>query len=83
MKKLLLLIFLVVCGYGASAQSTKELLRKDTLNKFVARPLDDLLDTLSANYGLKIVFERDSVHRFDVVEHKLERFVHAHQRRRR
>jgi len=69
MKKLLLLIFLVVCGYGASAQSTKELLRKDTLNKFVARPLDDLLDTLSANYGLKIVFERDSVHRFDVVEH--------------
>ncbi|MGZ3749801.1 MAG: carboxypeptidase-like regulatory domain-containing protein [Mucilaginibacter sp.] len=69
MKKLLLLIFVVVCGYGASAQSTKELLRKDTLNKFVARPLDDLLDTLSANYDLKIVFERDSVHRFDVVEH--------------
>ena len=31
--------------------------------------MDDLLDTLSVNYKLKIVFERDSLHQFDVVDH--------------
>jgi ferric enterobactin receptor len=50
-------------------QQTQKTLKKNTLDKFISRPLDDLLDTLSANYGLRIVFERDSVHRFDVVEH--------------
>jgi ferric enterobactin receptor len=69
MKKLLLL-FLITCFASlAYAQTTQRILKKNTLNKFVARPLDDLLDTLSANYGLKIVFERDSVRQFDVVEH--------------
>ncbi|NOW93821.1 TonB-dependent receptor [Mucilaginibacter sp. SG564] len=69
MKKLLLLIFLIICTCYANAQNTKQLLRKDTLNKFVSSPFDELLDTISVNYGLKIVFERDSLHRYDVVEH--------------
>ncbi|MDB5137465.1 MAG: TonB-dependent Receptor Plug Domain protein [Mucilaginibacter sp.] len=70
MKKLLL--FLLVLNFGQRAfcqQQIQKILKGNTLNKFVARPLDDLLDTLSANYNLRIVFERDSVHRFDVVEH--------------
>jgi len=69
MKKLLLFLLISSFAYLAHAQNKRDALKKDTLNKFVARPLDDLLDTLSVNYGLKIVFERDSLHRYDVVEH--------------
>jgi ferric enterobactin receptor len=69
MKKLLLLCIITCFVSLAQAQKTQKILKKSTLDKFVARPLDDLLDTLSANYNLKIVFERDSVHRYDVVEH--------------
>ncbi len=32
-------------------------------------PLDELMDTLSASYKVHIVFDRDSLHKFDVVEH--------------
>ncbi|WP_426667076.1 TonB-dependent receptor [Mucilaginibacter sp. McL0603] len=70
MKKLLL--FLLVLNLGQRVlcqQQTQKVLKGNTLDKFVTRPLDDLLDTLSANYNLRIVFERDSVHRFDVVAH--------------
>ncbi|MDB5025134.1 MAG: TonB-dependent Receptor Plug Domain protein [Mucilaginibacter sp.] len=69
MKKLLLLLIITCFVSLAQAQNTQRILKKSTLDRFVARPLDDLLDTLSANYNLKIVFERDSVHRYDVVEH--------------
>ena len=68
MKKLLLLLIITCFSCLVHAQTTEKILRKNSLDKFVARPLDDLLDTLSANYNLKIVFERDSVHRYDVVE---------------
>ncbi len=68
MKKLLLLFILISFASAVNAQNDQNKLKKDTFDKFVSRPLDDLLDTLSANYDLKIVFERDSVHRFDVVE---------------
>jgi hypothetical protein len=52
----------------ANAQTTGQILKKNKLDRFVARPMDDLLDTLSVNYGLRFVFERDSLHRYDVVE---------------
>ena len=68
MKKLLLLLIITCFSCLVHARTTEKILRKNSLDKFVARPLDDLLDTLSANYNLKIVFERDSVHRYDVVE---------------
>ena len=69
MKKFLLLLFFIGTALFCQAQKSQQILKQDTLDKFVARPLDDLLDTISANYGLKIVFERDSLHRYDVVEH--------------
>jgi hypothetical protein len=69
MKKVLLLLLVLSLGARAFCQQkTQKILKENTLDRFVARPLDDLLDTLSANYNLRIVFERDSVHRFDVVE---------------
>jgi hypothetical protein len=79
MKKLLLLLLLAFSlgQHALCQQQTQKILKEKVLDKFVARPLDDLLDTLSANYNLKIVFERDSVHRFDVVERFFNEPLHS------
>lgn len=69
MRKLLSLVLFFCIASFAMAQTTQYKLKKYNLDKFVASPLDDLLDTLSVNYKLKIVFERDSLHQFDVVDH--------------
>ena len=69
MSKLLSLVLFFCFASFAMAQTTQYKLKKYNLDKFVASPLDDLLDTLSVNYKLKIVFERDSLHQFDVVDH--------------
>jgi ferric enterobactin receptor len=69
MKKLLLILLITGLGYGAFAQKTQNILKKNYISKLFTCPLDLLLDTLSSNYHLNIVFERDSLNKFDVVEH--------------
>ncbi|MDB5017631.1 MAG: TonB-dependent Receptor Plug Domain protein [Mucilaginibacter sp.] len=56
-------------GYCAFAQESQKTLKKTYINHFFTCTLDKLLDTLSSNYHLNIVFERDSLSKFDVAEH--------------
>jgi hypothetical protein len=51
------------------AQQTQKILKKNYVNKLYTCPLDQMLDTIGMDYHLRIVFERDSLHKFDVVEH--------------
>jgi len=51
------------------AQQTQKILEKTNVNHFYTCSLDQLLDTVSMTYHLNIVFERDSVSKFDVAEH--------------
>jgi ferric enterobactin receptor len=69
MKKLLLVLLIMGFGYMASAQQTQKILKKTYINHFFTCSLDQLLDTLSINYHLNIVFERDSLSKFDIAEH--------------
>ena len=69
MKKLLLLLTIIGFGSHTFAQQTKKTLEKTYVNKLFTCPLDKVLDTLSMDYHLNIVFERDSLNRFDIVEH--------------
>jgi hypothetical protein len=69
MKKLVLLFIIAGFSVGASAQQTQQILKKNYVNKLYTCALDQLLDTLAMDYHLHIVFERDSLHKFDVVEH--------------
>ncbi len=69
MKKLLLLIVITGCSAGAFAQQTQKILKKTNIDHFFTCSLDLLLDTVSANYHLNIVFERDSVSKFDIANH--------------
>ncbi len=69
MKKLLLLFLITGYGYAASAQQTQKILEKTNIDHFYTCSLDKLLDTLSINYHLNIVFERDSISKFDIAEH--------------
>ena len=71
MKKLLLLFLITGYGYAASAQQTQKILEKTNIDHFYTCSLDKLLDTLSINYHLNIVFERDSISKFDIAEHFL------------
>jgi ferric enterobactin receptor len=68
MKKLLLFIITGFCT-AAIAQQTQKTLKKTRIDHFFTCPVDLLLDTLSRDYHLNIVFERDSVNKFDVAEH--------------
>ena len=70
----LLLFLLFSTGYVATVygQQTQKLLEKTTVNYLFTCTLDKMLDTLSMNYHLRFVFERDSLRRFDVVEHFFE-----------
>ena len=49
MSKLLSLVLFFCFASFAMAQTTQYKLKKYNLDKFVASPLDDLLDTLSVN----------------------------------
>jgi ferric enterobactin receptor len=71
MKKLLLVTLLIGFGYSAFAQQaqTQKTLRKTNIDHFFTCSLDLMLDTLSTNYHLNIVYERDSLVKFDVAEH--------------
>jgi ferric enterobactin receptor len=69
MKKLLLLFLLTGFGYIGVAQQTQKTLDKTNINHFFTCSLDQMLDTLSRNYHLDIVYERDSISKFDIAEH--------------
>ncbi|MCR8560021.1 TonB-dependent receptor [Mucilaginibacter sp. BJC16-A38] len=69
MKKLVLLFIIAGFSLGVHAQKTQQILKKNYVNKLYTCALDQMLDTLGMDYHLHIVFERDSLHKFDVVEH--------------
>ena len=69
MKKLLLFYLLCQCCYFVQAQQTQKILKKSNVDHFFTCSLDLMLDTLATNYHLKIVYERDSLIKFDVAEH--------------
>jgi ferric enterobactin receptor len=69
MKKLLLLILITGFAYIGVAQQTQKKLDKTNIDHFFTCSLDKLLDTLSLNYHLDIVYERDSLSKLDIAEH--------------
>ncbi|QJD95267.1 TonB-dependent receptor [Mucilaginibacter robiniae] len=71
MKKLFLplLLILTILSVAAQAQQTKQILKKATVDHFFTGPLDQMMDTLSIQYRIPIVFERDSLHQMDIAEH--------------
>ena len=72
MKKLLLLLMIPGITTLAFAQHTETVLNKTIINKLFTCTLDKMLDTVAQKYHLNIVFERDSLSKFDVVEHFFE-----------
>ena len=68
MKKLLLLFLITGFGCNAFAQQTQKILKKTNIDHFFTCSLDLMLDTLASDYHLKIVFERDSLSKFDIDE---------------
>ncbi len=69
MRKLLLLFLITAGGYCASAQQTQKTLKKTYISHFFTCPLDLMLDTIAASFHLNIVYERDSLNKFDIAEH--------------
>jgi hypothetical protein len=69
MKKLLLALLMTMCCSWAVAQQTQKTLKKIRIDHFFSCPLDQLMDSLAVDYHLNIVFERDSLHRYDIVAH--------------
>jgi hypothetical protein len=69
MKKLLLTFLITGFGYCLFAQHTQQILKKTYVNHFFTCSLDQLMDTLAIDYHLNIVFERDSLNKFDIAEH--------------
>ncbi|OCX50791.1 hypothetical protein BEL04_18850 [Mucilaginibacter sp. PPCGB 2223] len=74
MKKLFLALFILlsVTCFWANAQQTEKTIKKVIINHFFSCPLDAMLDTLQLQYHIPIVFERDSMHKMDVVDHFFE-----------
>jgi ferric enterobactin receptor len=71
MRKLLLLILFTVLATGVFAQQTQKSLKKIYISKLFTCSLDLMLDTLAKDHHLKIVFERDSLSRYHVIDHFL------------
>jgi ferric enterobactin receptor len=69
MKKLLLILVISCFSSWAFAQQTQKILKKTYVNKLFTCSLDKFLDTLQIDYPVKIVFERDSMQNYDVVDH--------------
>lgn len=71
MKKTLpLLIIIIACCFQTFAQKqTQKILQENKIDKFFTCPLDKFLDTISRDFHLRIVFERDSMEKMDVVDH--------------
>lgn len=71
MRKLLPLLVIATLSTGAFAQQTQKILKKTSISKLFTCSLDLMFDDLAKDYNLKIVFERDSVSRYHVVDHFL------------
>src|SRR5438067_680170 len=74
MKKLslpLLLFLTVACAQQLHAQApqAQKILKKTLVDHFFSCPLDEMLDTLSMQYKLRFIFEREPIHTMDIVEH--------------
>lgn len=69
MKKLVLLLVFTGFGAGALAQHTQKILKNTVISHFFTCTADRLLDTLAMEYHLNIVYERDSLSKFDVADH--------------
>jgi ferric enterobactin receptor len=64
----LLFILISAVAHGQH-QSTKDKLKRIKVDHFFTCTLDQMMDTLAANYDLAIVFERDSLAQMDITEH--------------
>ncbi|NCD69930.1 TonB-dependent receptor [Mucilaginibacter agri] len=64
-----LLLFLTIACTHAQAQQTQKILKKSIVDHFFSCPLDEMLDTLSLQYKVRFIFEREPIHGMDVVEH--------------
>lgn len=64
-----LLFILISAGAYGQHQSTREKLKRIKVDHFFTCTLDQMMDTLAANYDLAIVFERDSLVQMDITEH--------------
>ena len=62
-------LFILLSGVAYGQQSTREKLRKIRVDHFFTCTLDQLMDTLAAEYDIPIVFERDSLMQMDITEH--------------
>jgi ferric enterobactin receptor len=69
MKKLLLLLIITGFTRFAFGQKTQKILEKSNVNHFYTCSLDLMFDSLAMDYHINIVFERDSMKKFDVAEH--------------
>ncbi|MCC8426346.1 TonB-dependent receptor [Mucilaginibacter sp. UR6-11] len=75
MRKLLPVLLFATLTSGAFAQQTQKTIKKILISKLFTCSLDLMFDTLSKDYHLNIVFERDSVSRYHVVDHFLNESV--------
>lgn len=71
MKKLLPVLVFAALSTTVFAQQTQKTLKKTSVSKLFTCSLDLMFDTLAKDYHLNIVFERDSVSRYHVVDHFL------------
>jgi ferric enterobactin receptor len=69
MNKLLLVLLLTCTASMAFAQKTQKILDKSIVNHFYTCSLDLMFDSLSMDYHINLVYERDSISKFDVAEH--------------
>jgi len=74
MKKHFLSLFLILSAihFSVNAQQTEKTIKKVIISHFFSCPLDAMLDTLELQYHIPIVFERDSMHKMDIVDHFFE-----------
>ena len=75
MKKLILSL-LIITSYSnylfAQQAQTQKILKNSIVNKLFTCSLDKFLDTIGHDYNIHVVFERDSMQKYDIVEHFFE-----------
>ncbi|WP_090651073.1 carboxypeptidase-like regulatory domain-containing protein [Mucilaginibacter sp. OK283] len=74
MKRFSLLLFTIVAlGHSATqAQQTQKKLKDIIVNHFFLCTLDQMLDTISTTYQIRIVYDKNQLEGMDVVEHFFE-----------
>jgi ferric enterobactin receptor len=71
MRKVLLALLFTGLAMGGFAQQTQKTLKKISISKLFTCSLDLMMDTLAKDYHLKIVFEREPISKYHVVDHFL------------